>query len=88
LCGRVPQWSSDRIGDDLDTHISPQCELANETTADKSLGIAVPDRLLALADEGHRISLKRSTQKSFSYPQATGRLPHLLAQSGHRLALN
>jgi hypothetical protein len=34
-----------------DTHISPQCELANETTADKSLGIAVPERLLALADE-------------------------------------
>jgi hypothetical protein len=29
------------------------------------------------------ISLKRSTQKSFSYPQAAGRLPHLLALSGH-----
>jgi len=30
------------------------------------------------------ISLKRSTQKSFSYPQAAGRLPHLLTQSGHK----
>jgi hypothetical protein len=30
------------------------------------------------------VSLKRSTQKPFSYPQAAGRLPHLLALSGHR----
>jgi hypothetical protein len=31
------------------------------------------------------ISLKRSTQKPFSYPQAAGRLPHLWVKSGHRL---